>query len=339
MDDLFANLPALLLLASTLCIGIVAMLAQSLPLFPGRTAFVGLLFSAALWTAGVAFEYLEISIDGKMRVAELTWVGILLTPGFWALFSWQYVNGDTQQQVPRLWLLGQAVMLALTLTIGLTNSSHHMLYREARPLGDQLGAPLTYTHGGWFYVLVTYIYAMMVASLLLMINGIRRSAGLYRRQYIGLTLAALLPWAANFGYLSGWFAPAGLDTAPISFFFMGAIFYLLIRRRQLFNLVPMARTALIDALADPMLVLSPEGAITDLNGAARGLAVGETALIGRQLSELADFRPLRSVLSGAPEEEILLGSPPRRYHPTLLPLVVQERDAGLMVILRPVHKP
>jgi PAS domain-containing protein len=339
MDDLFANQPVLLLLASTLCIGVVAMLAQSLPLFPGRTAFVGLLLSAAIWTAGVAVEYLEISIPGKMRVAELTWIGILLTPGFWALFSWQYVRGDIQQPVPRLWLLGQGLMLVLTLAIGLTNDSHHLLYRGASPIGHQLGAPLIYTHGPWFYVLVTYIYGMMIASLLLVINGIRRSSGHYRRQYIGLSLAALLPWIANFGFLTGWFAPAGLDTAPISFLFMGAIFYLLIRRRQLFNLVPMARSALIDALADPMLVLDPAGVITDINDAARALAVTEPSLLGRPLAELADFRPLRALLSGEPEEDVLLGLPPRRYHPMVMPLVVQERDVGLMVILRPVQKP
>ncbi len=338
MDDLVANQPVLLLLASTLFLGVVALLAQGLPLFPGRTAFVALLCSASVWTAGVAFEYLEISIDGKMRVAELTWIGILLTPGFWALFSWQYVKGDIRP-IPRLWLLGQGAMLVVTLAVGLTNSSHHLLYREAHPLSDQLGAPLAYTHGPWFYVLVTYIYGMMVASLLLMINGIRRSTGSYRRQYVGLTCAALLPWLANFGYLSGWFAPAGLDTAPISFFFMGVLFYLLIRRRQLFNLVPMARSALIDALADPMLVLDAQGVITDLNGAARDLARPEAALVGRALADLAAFRPLRGVLDGAPEEEILLGSPPRRYRPTVMPLVVQERDAGLMVILRPARKP
>jgi len=310
------------------------MLAQSLPLFPGRTAFVGLLLSAAIWTGGVAFEYLEISIPGKIRVAELTWIGILLTPGFWALFSWQYVKGDIEQPVPRLWLLGQSAMLVLTLTLGLTNDSHHLLYGDVHPLGDQLGAPLTYAHGPWFYVLVTYIYIMMVASLLLMIDGIRRSTGKYRRQYVGLTLAALLPWAANFGFLTGWFAPAGLDTAPISFLFMGALFYLLIRRRQLFNLVPMARSALIDSFAEPMLVLDAQGVITDLNGAARALAVTEPSLLGRPLAELADFRPLRAVLSGEPEEAVLLGLPPRRYHPMVMPLVVQERDAGLMVILR-----
>ena len=237
MNDLFANLPAMLLLASTLCIGIVAMRAQgSLPLFPGRSAFLGMLLSAALWTAGVAFEYLEISIDGKMRVAELTWIGIILTPGFWALFTWQYVKGqyvkgDTRQIVPRLWLLGQGAMLALTLAIGLTNSSHHLLYRETRPLGDQLGAPMIYGHGPWFYVVVAYIYVLMVASLLLLIDGIRRASGEDRRHYVWLTLAALLPWMANLGFLTGWFAPAGLDTAPISFLFMGVLLYRAIRLR------------------------------------------------------------------------------------------------------------
>ena len=231
MSDLFANLPAMLLLVSTLCTGIVAMMAQGLPPFPGRGAFVAMLVSASLWTAGVAFEYLEISIPGKMRVAELTWVAILLTPGFWALFSWQFVRGESRS-IPRLWLLGQGGMVALALMIGLTNDYHHLFYTGAAPLGDELGAPLTYAHGGWYWVNVTYTYALMVASLLIMIGGIRRSSGANRRQHVGLTLSALLPWLANFGYVTGWFAPAGLDTAPVSFLFMGLLFYMLIRHPE-----------------------------------------------------------------------------------------------------------
>ena len=335
MNDLFANLPAILLLSSTLCIGIVAMMAQSLPVFPGRGAFVAMLVSAGLWTACVAFEYLEISIDGKMRVAELTWVAIILTPGFWALFSWQYVKGESRRSVPRLWLLGQGGMVALALIIGLTNDYHHLLYIGASPMSETLGAPLTYIHGGWYFVNVTYTYGLMVASLLLMIGGIRRSSRAYRWQYIGLTLSALLPWLANFGYVTGLFAPAGLDTAPISFLFMGLLFYLLIRRRQLFNLVPMARSALMDAVVDPMLVVDRDGIIIDINGAALNLAPGDSHIAGRPLADIPAFGPLKLLLDGEYEAILILGAPSRRFRPTVMPLVVDERPAGRMVILRP----
>ncbi|HMA51265.1 MAG TPA: histidine kinase N-terminal 7TM domain-containing protein [Magnetospirillaceae bacterium] len=335
MIDLFANLPATLLLLSTLCIGIVAMMAQSLPPFPGRGAFVAMLVSASLWTACVAFEYLEISIPGKMRVAELTWAAIILTPGFWSLFSWQYVKGDARHSVPRLWLIGQGTMVSLALIIGLTNDYHHLLYTGASPIGETLGAPLTYTHGGWYFVAVTYTYALMVTSLLLMIGGIRRSSGAYRWQYVGLTSAALLPWFANFGYVTGTFAPAGLDTAPISFLFMGLLFYLLIRRRQLFNLVPMARSALIDAVADPMLVVDRDGIVIDINGAALSLAPGSGPVAGRPLRDFPAFGPLQSLLDGDYEPVLILGAPSRRFRPTVTPLIVEERPAGRMVILRP----
>jgi len=333
MNDLLANLPAILLLSSTFCIGIVAMMAQGLPPFPGRGAFVAMLVSAGLWTACVAFEYLEISIPGKMRVAGLTWPAIILTPGFWALFSWQYVRGEYRQSVPRPWLLGQSAMVVLTMVIALTNDHHHLLYTGASPIGDALGAPLSYTHGGWYFVIVTYTYGLMISALLLMIGGIRRASGSYRRQYIGLTLAALLPWLANFGYVSGLFAPAGLDTAPISFLFMGILFFLLIRRRQLFNLVPMARSALIDAVADPMLVVDRDGIVIDINGAAIELAQGPVT--GRALRDIPAFRPLQTLLDGDYEPVLILGSPSRRYRPTVMPLVVSERQAGRMVILRP----
>jgi len=231
MSDLLANQPALLLLLSTLCIGVVAMMAQSLPPFPGHGAFVAMLVAAALWTAGVAFEYLEISIAGKMHVAALTWIAIILTPGFWALFSWHYVSGGLSRMFPLPWLIGQGAMVTLTLAIGLTTDLHHLLYKGATPLGDELGAPLAYSHGPWYWVMVVYTYGLMIAALGGMIVGIRRSSAAMRRHYIGLALTAGLPWLANFGYVSGLFAPSGLDTAPISFLFVGLFFYLLIRRR------------------------------------------------------------------------------------------------------------
>jgi hypothetical protein len=86
-----------------------------------------------------------------------------------------------------------------------------------------------------------------------------------------------------------------------------------------------------------MLLLDAQGAITDLNDAARALAVTEPSLLGRPLAELADFRPLRAVLSGEPEQHVLLGLPSRRYYPLVMPLVVLGREAGLMVILRPAR--
>jgi hypothetical protein len=44
---------------------------------------------------------------------------------------------------------------------------------------------------------------------------------------------------------------------------------------------------------------------------------------------------LQTLLDGDYEPVLILGTPSRRYRPTVMPLVVSERQAGRMVILRP----
>ncbi len=282
------SLPAVLLLAAVLATLWTAWRSWALPPFPGRFNFVAMQLSASWWATAAAIETIVPAPADKLFWAEMAWLGIVGAPSFWALFLWSY----TREELPARWRLVPAVVGTATWTAALSNDSHRLMYTAVHPVSDVPGAALVYGHGLLFFVVTIYLYAFMVMSIVVTANGVHRATPAYRTHYLGFLVAMAVPWVANVGYVTGNLTLFDLDPTPFSFLLMGAVFYWLITRRRLFDLLPVARDALLDAVPDPVLVLDADGTVVEANPAARALVCDRQPL-GRRLAEL----PGLSVLS------------------------------------------
>jgi diguanylate cyclase (GGDEF)-like protein len=296
------------------------------PGFPGRDAFAGIMLSAALWGLCEAAATWPLGPVAARTAAALTWLPILCAPAFWLWFTWQYLKGDIRP-LPRSWLLPQLVMVILTVGMALTNESHRLFATDSG-------------HGPWFYVAITYYYGLMLLGAALILDAVHRSRGVYRRQYVTIALAMALPWAASIGYDLGGFRPFAINAAPIGFLLMGAVVIHVIGRNQLFNLVPIARSILVDAIPDPVLVLDRAYEVVDANAAAFALAGVTQPLIGRQLAEVAVIgEPLAGVETGGTvPTDLSLGQPERHFEVTMIPLQHGGRQVGTLLMLRDITR-
>jgi diguanylate cyclase (GGDEF)-like protein len=335
--DQWFSLPDLILLAAFLVMAAMALRVLRMPAFSGRDALAGILASAGFWALGAAFDTMPIPVSVKAVAAGLTWLPILCTPAFWLLFTWQYVKGEIRP-IPRAWLLPHLVMLILTVGMALTNQRHHLIYASALPLGDLPSSPNRYVHGPMFFVVATYIYVLMIFGVALIADAIQKSKGVYRRQYLAMATAMLLPWMANLCNVTGWFRPFGIDPTPISFLAMGAVIASLIGRNQLFNLVPIARSILVDAIPDPVVVLDRHFEVVDANAAAFALAGVSHPVIGKRLSQVAVIgEPLAEVeLGGEVPTDLSLAE--RSFEVTLIPLSHGGRQVGTMLLMRDITR-
>jgi diguanylate cyclase (GGDEF)-like protein len=307
--------------ATALALCLLAGWCRRLAEFAGRGAFIGVLLSAALWSLGAAAGTGEI-------VMALTWVPILCTPAFWLIFAWKYVKGEVRP-VPKSWLVPHCVMLAVTLGLALTDHFHHLLH-------DAVGA----VHGAWFFVVATYIYLLMLLSVAVMFDAVQRSKGLYRRQYAAITLAMALPWLANVAGFCGVLRPFLDDPTPFGFFLMGFVILRLIADRQLVNLLPIARSILVDAIPDPVLVLDRSWIVLDANAAAFALVGVAQALIGLRLGDVSILSPISRGLDsgeGLPSD-LSVGMPERQFEVTMLPLDHAGRQVGSLLMLRDITR-
>ena len=331
------NPPALLLLAAAAITVAMAWHGRKLRRFPGRQRFIAMQLGAAAWALSGALENMAQDPALKVLWAEIAWGGIVAAPTAWAMFVWSYGRGE-EKLLPGRWVWLPWVMPVLTLGVALTNGLHGLMYRGTVPISDAPGAAINYHHGAWYFLTVVYLYGFMLFSVFAIIEAIHRSHGLYRRHYLGMAFAMMLPWAANLAYVTGTFTLFDFDPTPFSFLAMGGIFHWMIHRRHLFEVVPIARTVMLDSLPDPVLVLDVNGMVLEANRAACDLA-GMANLGGRRFQDL-DWagQELGRVLStpGDALAELPLGAGGRHFEVRRVDLDRDGQMMGMLLMFRDV---
>lgn len=332
------TVPSALLLGAVLVTLWTAWRGARLTAFPGRANFIALQLSASWWASAAAFETMATLPETKLFWAKMAWFGIVGGPSFWTLFIWSYIHGELS---PR-WRLIPFAMGLLSWAVAMTNDHHGLMYVSAEPIDGTPGAALYYIHGLWFYATAIYLYAFMVLSVVVTASGIHRAAPIYRSHYLGFLLVMAVPWTANVGYVVGNVTLFDIDPTPFSFLVMGAVFYWLITRRRLFELLPIARGALVDAVPDPVLVLDGDGTVVEANPSAEALVTTGGGLIGRRLALLPGLGPAFAGLLERPDggmpQLIVLGQDEERreFEVTRVPLCYDDRRVGRLLLLRDV---
>ncbi|BCL76162.1 GGDEF domain-containing protein [Jeongeupia sp. HS-3] len=252
------------------------------PAFAGRAAFIGMQLTLAWWCSMAGLEYASTEAALKVDLARWTWPAIMLGPTFWLLFALRYLYG---YRAP-LGLRGHALAWSGPLLVGLlavSDGQHHGLYRAYLPIRAELGSQLHYFAGPVFYFAALYLYLLMLGAMALMLLSLSRCAQAYRKQYLGFVLASLPPWIANVGYITRTWTLFDFDPTPFALALTCVIFAWLIRHGQLFDLIPVARTLLLDALPDPVLLIDRRGRVIEANPAARYWLGDEP--VGRPLAD------------------------------------------------------
>ncbi|CAE6889219.1 Diguanylate cyclase [Ectopseudomonas oleovorans] len=313
------SLSSPVLLTLLVCFGVV-MLAHWVTRqrdFPGRDSFILLHLASLWWMGAAALEMSFLGADCKMFWASMAWPGIVATPTFWAVFLWQYVN-SMREPLPRKGILGLSVVPLLVWGLALSNPWHGLFYGAgSAPIDDSLGAPVRYEHGPLFYAAAVYVYLFMAFCMGVVTRAAALSQGLHRRHYLAFVLVTAVPWVANVGYVGFGWTLFGFDPTPFSFAFTLVAFSWLIVGVRLFDLLPVARHLLLEALLDPVLVVDPSRRVIEANPAALKLAGLQQGWQGRELKQWpvfgADLQALLLEHAGEHDRPLTLTSAARYY--------------------------
>ena len=309
---------------------------------PGATEFAWLMATAAWWSLCYALELASADLPTLMIWTNAKFLGVAFLPVAWFAFALQYSGRERWLTLRNVALLS-AVPLMTQLVIW-TDPLHH-LFRHEFAL-DTSGAWLTLTvttQGTWFWVHTVYSYLLLVLGMVMLMQGLVRSARLYRGQAISLLVGALVPWVVNVLYTFGLTRYVRLDPTPFAFTVTGLAFAWGLFRFRLLDVVPAARSAVVEGMSDGVLVLDAQNRIVELNPAAQRI-MGRTAAqaIGQSaLQILPDRSDLVEHFWDATETqaEITLqtGNVPRYYDMRLSPLYDRQQHlTGRLIVLRDV---
>ena len=275
-----------LLLAATVSTGLALYSWKRRPA-PGAAPFALLMLAVAEWSLVYALRLVSADLPTKLLWAKVRYLGIVTVPTAWLIFVLEYTDRERWLTPRNVALL--AIEPLVTLLLVWTNEAHHLIWSGVK-LGTS-GSLLVWdaTYGTWHGIHAVYTYALLLFSTLLLAQTLIRSPRLRRGQAGILLVSALVPLV---GQVSSTLNPLPLDLTPFAFTISGLMVVWGVSRFRLFDIVPVARNAVVDSMSDGVLVLDVQNCVLDINPAAQNI-------IGRSVSE-AIGRPIAQVLAGRP---------------------------------------
>ncbi len=249
-------------------------LALSLLIWRKRAPGLALLmFSSSLWLFAYALELGSLSLSAALFWARVQYLGIVLLPLSWLIFA----TKQADWQIPRWGWAVLSLFPFVTLLIVWTNGWHGLFWISAGFDGERLSL----IYGPWFWLHTSYSYLLSMLGFTLLLKAIWQKPQRYEGHGWALTLGLSLPFVANVTYVLG---ISSFDFSPGAAA-LGALFLAWgVFREQLFDVVPTARSAVLNSMSDGVLVTDKTGKIVDLNPAAvKFLLWDRKRILGLQL--------------------------------------------------------
>lgn len=330
--------PYVLALASTAALeAAIAFFAWRRRPATGAATLSWLMLAGCLWSLAYSIEIGAYDLTTKMFLSRILYLGVVSIPVLWLILSLQY-TGREKWLTPRTLLL-LAVIPAITLILVWTNDLHGLIWREFQVDASKPFAAANVTYGSFFWVSAAYSYLLILSGSILFLQSAWRSPNLYRSQGVALLVAALAPLAGNVLYISGLNPFPGLDLTPFAFAITGVALAWAMFRFRLFDIVPVARDAVVEDLSAGVLVLDAQDRIVDLNpAAARIIGLAPETAIGQAITQaLSDWPTLLEKYQEQQGGEVAGGEGAAQRHYELQISSLQDRDGRLTGRLLVLH--
>ena len=267
---------------------------------PGARAYVAVLLSQAVWAIGYVAELLAPDLRGKVF-----WDDVQLPPPYsvalgMLFFAYEYTGRPTRGLWRWLWAF---LILPVAACLWVFSDPFHGLARASAHIeADPPFGSLLYDFSGIELLSFVEVYALSLFASYCILKNAATQAALYRRQALLVAGGILLDLFAGVPAILGyrWFGQR--DSSPIWFSISGLCVTWALTRHRLFDLVPIARDAVIEHLPDAVFVLDARDRLLDANPAARDLYGDGGSKLGGEASDgLPAWLDPSPRLSDAPE--------------------------------------
>ena len=222
----------------------------------------------AVYIISNALELASPTESGTLFFAKLCYVCISMITIYWLAFALAFSRQDGKWRSKYFYALWLIPFCAVVLVF--TNSYHHLIwnsYEFFRVSHGFLYMKVT-SYGSFFWVfwIQAYLLILITALLAVWTSFVQRNR--YRIQAILIFIASLFPLSINMIYVFHLIPGLQKDFSPLAYALSGGLMVFSIFRFQLLDLLPFARSVVIDEMADVMLTLNKERKIVDYNRAA-----------------------------------------------------------------------
>ncbi|MFB6164055.1 MAG: histidine kinase N-terminal 7TM domain-containing protein [Haloarculaceae archaeon] len=292
-----------------------------------------LIASATLWSLS---EAARLTVTARGLKLWLYW-GYYLNGTVVVLTLFVFAADYTERTAwlrPRRFALVAAPLVATTL-LELTNPAG--LAIRAANLAQRGGlTSLRVDWGPVFYLHHAIAYAILGYAAYTFLT-FERTNRHYRGQIFSILGAMVVPWALNVAYLTG---VTWVNYTAVGFAVAIPVGVLMIFRYRVLDIVPVARSAVVDEMATGYLVLDSADVVVDVNDPARSLLDADGDLLGVRRRDLYERFPQieRAFEAAEPFPTITTGTgaDARHYLIETSPLEGADGLAGSVVLFQDV---
>jgi signal transduction histidine kinase len=217
----------------------------------------------AIWAISYALEFASQDISNKIFWSKLAYFGIAFLPVFYFLFTTAFSQKKRIITPVNISLL--LIIPVITVVLVLTNEKHLLIWPMITL--DPITNIAHFSHGVGFWIFYAFTEILLLLGLFNIVNSIYNFSSYYKTQSGTLLLASIIPIVGNLMYITNINPYPGFDWTPVSFVLTGLIVALGIFRFRMFDLVPLARTKLVEIMSDGVIVINKEGFVEDCNSA------------------------------------------------------------------------
>jgi PAS domain S-box-containing protein len=233
-----------------------------------------LLWCGSFWMIANALEMASPDLKAAAFWNRVQYAGIAPVPTLWLYMALQFTGHD--HFMTRIRLLLVSIIPIICVTMALTSDYHHLF--ETRVFVSDSASSVNAANypGPFLVILYIYGYFQIALGTYLLSQKLIRARG-FRWQGTLVLLGVALTVGANILDLSQLKAFSSIKFTPIALGVSIPLFAITLIRARRADIIPIARSTVLQSMQDAVVVLDIENRIIDLNPAAE-------RIIGHQLT-------------------------------------------------------
>lgn len=305
---------------------------------PGSGALRGMLLGMFVWGISYALTWAVVPLEQKVFWLKVMYIGVVTVPGLFLIFALRITHRNdwvTFRNIILLFIEPAVIFIIVWV-------APHLVFPSMTSAIEDGYHIMVLQRGALFWINIAYSYAAILIALVLLAVSYRSANSFFKKQYLMVLLGSIVPFAFSTYTHLRIGSSADPDYAPVTFGIAGAVYAYAIFRHKFMDLVPFARSRLIERMSDGILVIDAQGRIVDINPAMRNFLNDDPAsFLGKNLMEALTVwkEHLEYLMTGLETRtELRLPNNPSRYLDLrVTPLFDDDQNlSGRLVIFRDV---
>ncbi|OHD56974.1 MAG: hypothetical protein A2Y33_08415 [Spirochaetes bacterium GWF1_51_8] len=339
----FVNIASYLLIAGALMI-IIALIAGIRSLKQNSTLSMIFLFAALfIWCGGNYFEWQFTGFAEASVWVKIKYIGIILAPPFWLLFSSQYTGNPFLSRTPVI--IAVFAIPIVSLGLMLTNEAHSLFWSGVTTTVYGLKTFYRFRMGVWGNIHLFYSYSMLLWSGMILWEAVQRFPKKFKPQVVLFLAAGILPWILSIIYRLRISASLPFDPTAAAFGATALLAILGLIRNPFPLLRMMPHELILDKMPDAVMIAGIDGSVSESNTSAGRIFTELKSKFG-EMTSLSEFFPeldrvVKSAVPGAPFSRGVIDytrdNDVRHFDYSLYPILIAEKKPlGYLIFLHDI---